>query len=55
MSPAARLSQASAVVVGARVSKSGQALPQPGDLQGLSASVKPGANGLKIVISEEVR
>jgi cytochrome c-type biogenesis protein CcmH len=55
MSPAARLSMASAVVVGARVSKSGQAMPQPGDLQGLSASVKPGASGLKIVISEEVR
>ena len=55
MSPAARLSMASAVVVGARVSKSGQAMPQPGDLQGLSASVKPGASGLKIVIGEEVR
>ncbi|MBN8489564.1 MAG: tetratricopeptide repeat protein, partial [Burkholderiales bacterium] len=55
MSPAARLSGAAAVVVGARVSKSGQAMPQPGDLEGLSASVAPGASGLRIVIEREVR
>ncbi|MBQ0929846.1 c-type cytochrome biogenesis protein CcmI/CycH [Ideonella alba] len=55
MSPAARLSGAPAVVVGARVSKSGQAMPQPGDLEGLSASVAPGASGLRIVIEREVR
>jgi hypothetical protein len=30
-------------------------MPQPGDLQGLSAAVKPGASGLRIVIGEEVR
>ncbi|WP_374566842.1 c-type cytochrome biogenesis protein CcmI [Ideonella sp.] len=55
MSPQARLSQASRVVVGARVSKSGQAMPQPGDLEGLSAPVAPGASGLKLVIGEVVR
>jgi len=54
MSPAATLSKATSVVVGARVSKSGQAMPQPGDLQGLSAAVKPGASGLRIVIGEAV-
>lgn len=52
MSPAARLSGATRVVVGARVSKSGQAMPQPGDLEGLSAPVAPGQQGLKIVIGE---
>jgi cytochrome c-type biogenesis protein CcmH len=55
MSPAARLSGASRVVVGARVSKSGQAMPQPGDLEGLSASIAPGQQGLKIVIGDVVR
>lgn len=55
MSPEARLSSATSVVVGARVSKSGQAMPQVGDLQGLSAAVSPGAKGLNIVIAEEVR
>jgi len=54
MSPQARISQASRVVVGARVSKSGQAMPQPGDLEGLSAPVPPGASGLKLVIANVV-
>ena len=51
MSPAARLSGAERVVVTARVSKSGQAMPQPGDLEGTSAPVAPGALGLAIEIS----
>lgn len=55
MSPQARLSQATRVVVGARVSKSGQAMPQPGDLEGLSTPVAPGASDLKLVIAEVVR
>jgi cytochrome c-type biogenesis protein CcmH len=55
MSPAAKLSGAPMVVVGARISKSGNAMPQPGDLQGLSAPVKPGAKGLSIEINEAVK
>ena len=55
MSPQARLSQAQRVVVGARVSKSGQAMPQAGDLEVLSAPVAPGASGLHLVIGEVVR
>ncbi|MBL8289466.1 MAG: tetratricopeptide repeat protein [Rubrivivax sp.] len=43
MSPAARLSAAQQVVVTARISKSGQATPQPGDLEGVSAPVAPGS------------
>lgn len=54
MSPAARLSSAQQVVVGARISKSGQAMPQPGDLQGLSASVAVGSRDLRIEINELV-
>lgn len=54
MSPAARLSGAGAVVVGARISRSGQATPQPGDLEGLSAPVKPGTAGLAITIGSAV-
>lgn len=55
MSPAATLSGAKSVIVGARVSKSGQAMTQPGDLTGQSAVVAPGASGLQITIGEEAR
>ncbi len=54
MSPAARLSSASRVVIGARISKSGNAIAEPGDLQGFSAPVAPGASGLTIEIGEAV-
>ena len=52
MSPAMRLSTVSQVVIGARISKSGNAMPQPGDLQGLSAVVAVGSRGLQLQISE---
>lgn len=55
MSPAARLSGAARVVVGARISKSGQAVPSPGDLAGQSAAVDVGSRGLKIEIAEVVK
>jgi len=54
MSPAAKLSGAAEVIISARVSKSGQAMPQPGDLQGQSGTVVPGASGLVIEISQVV-
>jgi cytochrome c-type biogenesis protein CcmH len=54
MSPAAKLSTTPRVVVGARVSASGQATPQAGDLQGFSAPVAPGATGLTIQITDVV-
>ena len=37
MGPAARLSSAKQVIVGARISKSGNAAPAAGDLQGFSS------------------
>lgn len=55
MSPAAKLSGAAQVIVGVRVSKTGEAMPQDGDLTGQSAPVAPGAKGLKIVIAEVVK
>jgi cytochrome c-type biogenesis protein CcmH len=55
MSPAARLSGAAQVVVGARISKSGQAMPQPGDLQGFSQPVALGANNVAVQIGEAVK
>jgi cytochrome c-type biogenesis protein CcmH len=55
MSPATALSSQSKVVVGARVSKSGNAMPQPGDLSGQSASVSVGSTGLKIEIKEVIK
>src|SRR2546422_2315238 len=44
MSPAAKLSDHPRGVIGARVSKSANATPQPGDLQGLSAPVRVGSD-----------
>ena len=55
MTPAAKLSNHAQVVVGARVSKSGNPAVQPGDLEGLSTQVRPGATGIAVVISSEVR
>jgi cytochrome c-type biogenesis protein CcmH len=51
MSPASRISQAESVVVTARVSKSGQAMPASGDLEGQSAPVKPGTGALVVEIA----
>lgn len=48
----AKLSEQKSVIVGARISKSGSATPQPGDIQGYSKPVAPGAQNLRIVISE---
>jgi cytochrome c-type biogenesis protein CcmH len=52
MSPSARLSSAEAVVIEARISKTGNAMPQPGDLSGKSAPVKPGAIGVRVTIDQ---
>ena len=54
MQPQLKLSGFDQVVVVARVSKSGTPMAQPGDLQGLSAAIKPGTKGLNIVIDSAV-
>ena len=52
MGPGMGLSSAKQVVVGARISRSGQAMPQPGDLEGLSAPVAVGSQGVVVEISK---
>lgn len=55
MSPQAKLSNFDKVVVIARISRSGDAIPQPGDLQGVSAVLKPGSSGVKLSIDSVVK
>lgn len=55
MTPQFKLSTAGKVVVGARVSKSGDALARPGDIEGVSAAVSPGVRDIRIVIANPVR
>jgi cytochrome c-type biogenesis protein CcmH len=55
MSPAAKLSGAPRVIVGARVSKSGNATPSPGDLTGQVGPVSLGSGALVVEIREQVK
>lgn len=55
MAPNFRLSDHGQVVVGARISKSGDAMPRPGDLEGLSAVVSTGAGNVRIVINKTLK
>jgi cytochrome c-type biogenesis protein CcmH len=55
MSPATRLSGTPQVVIGARISKSGNAMPQSGDLQGVSKPVNHAAKDIAILIDTEVQ
>ena len=52
MSPEAKISGASEVRIEARVSRSGNATPQTGDLIGASATVKPGADKVEVLIDQ---
>jgi cytochrome c-type biogenesis protein CcmH len=54
MMPQLKLSNFPKVVVGARISRSGNAIPSSGDLQGLVKSVTPGSQGISIEISERI-
>jgi cytochrome c-type biogenesis protein CcmH len=55
MTPASRLSGVTRVIVGARVSRSANATPQVGDLQGFSAPVSNTQRDIVVVIDTEVR
>ena len=55
MTPGTKLSDFSWVVVGARISRSGNATPRPGDLQGSSAPVANDARGVSVLIDTVVR
>lgn len=54
MAPGMNLSSAKAVRIEARISKTGNASPQPGDLVGTSAVVAPGARDVAIVVDREL-
>jgi cytochrome c-type biogenesis protein CcmH len=54
MMPGMSLADFPQVVVGARISASGGAIAQSGDLQGLTGPVAVGSEGLKVVIAEVV-
>lgn len=55
MSPAAKLSGVRQVIVEARVSKSGDARPQPGDLSGQAGPLSPGVASVTLEIREAVK
>jgi len=50
MAPEMKLSNFPDIVIGARITKSGNAVPQSGDLEGFSKPVKLGAGGVAVVI-----
>lgn len=52
LSPDSRLSSAKMVRVEVRVSKSGNAMPGPGDLTGRSEPIQPGTKGLRILVDQ---
>ena len=54
MTPERKLSAAGEVLVKVRVSKSGNAMPQSGDLAGTLGPVKVGAKGLKLEIKDQI-
>lgn len=51
--PSRKLSDVDSVVIVARLSKSGQAMPQSGDLEGMSQPVKSGESKITVVIDRE--
>lgn len=55
MNPSAKLSDFAEVVVAARVSKSGNVVPQGGDLEGVSKPVRPGTAGMVVEIANVVQ
>ncbi len=55
MMPNLNLSSATSIVVGVRISKTGNVTPSPGDIQGFSQPVKVGAKGISITIDTEIK
>lgn len=55
MAPQFKLSSVGQVVIGARISKSGDALARAGDLEGMSSPVSAGAGNVKIIINSIVQ
>ena len=51
--PSRKLSDIDTVVIVARLSKSGRAMAESGDLEGMSQPIKPGAENITVVIDRE--
>ena len=54
MAPTAKISALSEVIVNARVSRSGNAIPASGDLEGTTEKVKVGTQGMALVIDRAI-
>ena len=54
MNPSMKLSKFPEVIVAARISKDGNAMPKSGDLKGSSSVIKVGSENLKIIIDSAV-
>ncbi len=54
MSPQMKISGFPEVIVGARISRNGQAMPQNGDFAGQSEPVKVGSEGVKVEIAQTI-
>ncbi|MGH8253617.1 MAG: tetratricopeptide repeat protein [Steroidobacteraceae bacterium] len=54
MMPMRKLSTAGRVTIEARTSRTGQAMPAPGDFQGVSAQLEPGSAGRVRIVIEKV-
>jgi cytochrome c-type biogenesis protein CcmH len=52
MSPTHRLSSHAEVIVGARLSRSGTATPQPGDIESVVGPIRVGASALSLVLDQ---
>ena len=52
MAPGMNISSAPAIRIEARISRSGNAAPQPGDLVGTSSVVKPGTRGVQVLVDK---
>ena len=52
--PTTKLSEAGEVIIVARLSRSGEAAPKSGDLQGTSRPIRLGAQNLQISIDSEL-
>ena len=54
MAPTAKISALNEVIVNARVSRSGNAIPASGDLEGTTEKVKVGTQGMSVVIDRAI-
>ena len=52
--PDLKISDAAQLIINARITKSGKAMPERGDLQGFSQPVKPGDKNINVVIDQQV-